>query len=240
MAAASGVADLVMENSLICEKMLDNFVVYRKYPSTEHAQALIDLLKLNEIAYSVETTAPTFDATFAQNQRSEEVVIKLNVSDFQKADALQEQLAADNFNDIEKDHCLFDFTDQELIEVVVKPYEWSPFDYKLAQKILQDRGKEIPADIVTAIKKKEVEDASRTEVAPNVWVWAGYILALMGGLLGFFIGWHLSSHSKILPNGQIVKVYDDNVRHHGQRIMIIGAFCIITWLFIRLGFQLFI
>ncbi len=220
--------------------MINPFAVYRKYPSKEHAQGLLGLLDENQIEHSVETTAPTFDATFAQNQRSEEIVIKLRASDFQKADVLQEQLAADSFNSLDKDYYLFGFMDQELVEIVVKPYEWSPFDYQLARQLLKERGKEINADVVNAIKKKEVEDASRTEVPPNAWVWAGYVLSLMGGLIGFFIGWHLASHSKMLPNGQIMKVYDDNIRHHGQRIMIIGGIFIVVWLFIRFGFQLFI
>lgn len=241
MAAASGAVDPGMgSNHYPDQTMINQATVYRKYPSREHAQGLLELLEENQIEYAVETTAPIFDATFAQNQRSEEVVIKLRASDFRKADMLQEQLAASAFENLEKEYYLLSFTDQELMDIVVKPYEWSAFDYQLAQKLLKERGKEVNVEIVRAIKEKNLEEITRTEAAPTAWIWAGYILSLMGGLLGFFIGWHLLSHSRILPNGQKVKAYDVSTQRHGERIMVIGVIFIIAWLFIKLGLQLFI
>lgn len=219
--------------------MTDTFTVYRKYPSAEHAQGIVDLLEANQIEYSIEKTAPLFDVTFAQNQQSEEIVIKLKATDFKKADGFLEQMADETYKTIENDHYLFNFTDQELMDVVVKPYEWNAFDYQLAQKILKDRGKEVNIEVVNAIKKKNLEEMTQTEAAPTAWIWAGYLLSLMGGLLGFFIGWHLMSHSKVLPTGEKKKAFDANTRKHGERIMIVGGICIIVWLLIRLNLSLF-
>jgi hypothetical protein len=58
------------------------------------------------------------------------------------------------------------------------------------------------------------------------WIIVGYITAFLGGVLGIFIGWHLLSFKKTLPDGQRVYEYDTNARKHGQKILIIGIVCL--------------
>ena len=63
---------------------------------------------------------------------------------------------------------------------------------------------------------------------------AGYLFALLGGLIGFFIGQYLNGYQKTLPNGQVVLVHSDNVRKHGRYIMTLGAVVLLVVCFLKL------
>lgn len=66
------------------------------------------------------------------------------------------------------------------------------------------------------------------------WIYAGYFFAFPGGLLGIFIGWHLSTFKKTLPNGEKVYGYNVKDRTHGNRILIIGLVMLVFWLAVRI------
>lgn len=66
-----------------------------------------------------------------------------------------------------------------------------------------------------------------------MWIYGGYLFALLGGFLGIMIGWHLSSHTKTLPNGQQVYGYSKEDREHGRIIWILGIVMFVIWLVIR-------
>ncbi len=207
-----------------------DMAVFKKFPSTAHAEPFIELLDTHQIDYLMEKTAPLFDPFFSQNPFKEEVVIKLKLTDFEAVTKLFQQSEAP----ADLDHYLYSFTDNELIEIVLKPYEWNEYDYTLAQKILKDRGKEVNTEVVSAIRKNSIEEIAKKETAPTVWIWAGYIFGVVGGLIGFFIGWHLRSHTKTLPDGRILSAYDEGTRNHGTRIMILGGIGVVVWGCIRL------
>ena len=134
---------------------------------------------------------------------------------------------------VDKDHYLFGFTDEELFEIISKPDEWNEFDFQLAKKILRERGKEINQDTINLLKKQRLNDLAKPEEGQRNWIYAGYIFALLGGLIGVFIGWHLSTYRKTLPNGQQVYGYKQEDRKHGRRIWIKGAIMFIVSLTIR-------
>jgi len=64
---------------------------------------------------------------------------------------------------------------------------------------------------------------TKPEGSQKVWIIAGYILALLGGLIGLFIGLQLLTYKKTLPNGDIVHVYSELDRKHGLIIIVIGV-----------------
>jgi len=49
---------------------------------------------------------------------------------------------------------------------------------------------------LAALSESRLNELRQPEPAQTFWIYAGYFLALLGGLLGIFIGWHLSSHKK--------------------------------------------
>ena len=93
----------------------------------------------------------------------------------------------------------------------------------MAQKILIDRGQTINDDLINSLRKQRIEDLSKPEQGQKTWIYAGYLFAILGGLIGVFIGWYLWTYKKTLPDGQKVYAYSDSDQKHGRNIFIIGV-----------------
>lgn len=212
------------------------FVTFQKFNDKALAQELGALLDKNKIEYLFEDASPTLGSSFGESELSKEYIIKLKKEDFPKADELLIHAALDDMDSIDKNHYLFDFTDAELRDVVIKKDEWSPFDFLLAQKLLKERGKEIAENELDSLREKRLEDLAKPESRQTASVAAGYIFAFFGGLVGIFIGWYLSTHKKTLPNGDRVYNYMEADRKHGTRIMMLGLFFFVLWTVIYMFF----
>lgn len=208
----------------------DQYFTFRKFTDKGLATLLVDLLKKNNIDFIVDG-ALTFDpiTAFSDSEAGREFSIKLKKENFEKANELLMQSAKEQLEFVDKDYYLFGFTDDELMEIISKPDEWGMFDYLLAQQILKDRGREMNPDIAGDLRKHRMEELARPDKSGRGWIFAGYIFALIGGLLGVFIGWHLMTHKKTLPDGERVYGYSVTDRKHGQRILVLGLFFILAW-----------
>lgn len=143
-------------------------------------------------------------------------------------------IASKEVIEVSKTHYLFEFTDQELYDILAKPDEWSAFDYQLSQKILKERGKQIDNEFLNSLRKTRIEDLAKPEVKQTNNVWIGYLFSLLGGLIGIAIGWNMMSSKKKFPNGEEIFSYQENDRKHGKRIMILGIIMLIIWTFARI------
>ncbi len=215
----------------------DNFLTYQKFSDKSGATIFSDWLAENGIAFILEDSSASFDPSFANNKLQNEYRIKISKGDFEKVDRLQMEISASEIESVDKSYYLFGFTDQELIEIVTKSDEWSKFDYLLAQKILKERGKEINKELLETLRRQRIEELAKPEDSQRVWVIAGYAFALFGGILGVFIGWHLKSHKKTLPNGDRVYGYLPEDRKQGGRILILGAIFMVIWTVVRMNLK---
>lgn len=211
-----------------------DFLTYQKFSDKSEAVELTDLLTENNIDFIFEDTSASFDPSFANNQINKEFRVKLKKQDFDKADKIMLSISATQLDNIDKDYYLFEFKDEELIEVLTKSDEWSKFDYLLAQKILKERGQEVNEKFLETLRKQRIEELAKPEENQKTWIIAGYVFAFLGGLLGLFIGWHLLSHKKTLPNGERVYGYSVEDRKHGNRILIMGIVFLIIWTLIKI------
>jgi len=212
----------------------DEFVTFRIFNDADAALELSALLEKNGIEYQNIDSSAGFDVTFANNAFNKEYRIKLRKEDFAQADKLLLDAAADDIENLDKDYYLFEFTDEELNEIVLNRAEWSPLDFLLAQKLLKERGKEVKPEVIQQIEKQKNEELAKPEKSQKDWISAGYILAILGGLLGIFIGYHLYSHKKTLPNGEQVYAYSEHDRKEGQKILIIGIIAFIICVIIKI------
>lgn len=212
----------------------EEFLTYQRFNDRHDAVELAELLDKHNVAYRLEDHSPGFDATFANTGLGKEYRVKLRKDDFALADALQLEIANRLIAGVDKDHYLFGFSDAELTEVVLKRDEWSKFDFLLAQKILKGRGKEINEDAVAALRRQRIEELARPEESQTFWIAAGYVLAVLSGLLGMFVGIHLLTHKRTLPNGDRVVAYSAADRKHGRRIAVIGLVFLAVWTGVRI------
>jgi hypothetical protein len=212
----------------------NQFLTYQKFTNQSEAIALSDLLIKNNIDFQLEDTSASFDPTFTNSELSNEYRVKLKEQDFEKADKILIDISGQQLDTVDTNYYLFDFTDQELIEILVKSDEWGKFDYLLAQKILKGRGQEVSKELLETLRRQRIEELAKAEDSQRAWIIGGYVFSILGGLLGLFIGWHLLSHKKTLPNGERVYGYSIGDRKHGNRILILGIVFLVIWTSLRI------
>ncbi len=206
----------------------EKFVTFQQHNDKAYALELCNVLKENNIDYLVEESPARFTPTFVGNNELEkEFTIKIHKEDFERAEKIQEDIILQQLDDVDADYYLNHFTDQELMEIVTNRYAWGQFDFLLAQKLLKERGKEINPEVVQLLKNQRLEEMTKSERSQASWIVAGYVSAVLGGIIGVFIALHLITYKKTLPNGDVISVYSDADRKHGLVIFCIAVVVLI-------------
>lgn len=209
------------------------FVTYRKFTEPEQAEALAAILAERGIEFQIEKDPEGLDSLYGGLTLPRNFYVKLRKVDFSIADRVLLEIANTSLDAVDKDYHLWNFSNEELFEILSKPDEWSEFDYQLAHKILNERGKEISIETIELLRIQRIRELSRPEEGHKSWIYAGYFFSVLGGLIGVFIGLHLSTFKRTLPNGERVFGYNRTDRHHGWRILILGVVMFFLSLFIK-------
>ena len=210
--------------------MKEEFLIFQKFNTESQAEDFGSLLNVNRIEFLIENISINFDPILSNNEFGKEYCVKIKKDDFEKANDILREKAKTEINEVQDDYYLLSFTDEELIDVIEKSDEWNKFDVELAQKLLKERGNEITTEQISELKKQRIIELSKPEEGQNVYIIIGYVCALLGGLLGIFIGWHLTTYKKTLPNGNRIYAYSENDRKQGNRILILGIVFIVFWI----------
>ncbi len=211
-----------------------SFVVYKKFVDEEPAVALIEELKASSIDAELTHDRESLDSALGgQKIFNREFFVKVRREDIDRADMLLEEQTKNLVSSVESDHYLFNFSNDELLEILDKPDEWNEFDVQLVKKILQDRGIAISNDHIAAKKKLRLGILAQPIESKPFWIYVGYFAALGGGPIGVIMGWHISTHKKPLPNGQMTYAFSPGDRLHGRIMLIAG---ILVFVFAIAGF----
>ena len=208
---------------------------YRKFIYKDDALELIKILEENHITYELANNSSQLDSSFGGDINTKQFELKIQKEDFEVVEKLEEELVKADVENAEEDYHLFDYSDEELIEMVTKKEEWNKFDYLLALKILKQRGKEINPELLKVINKQRIESLSTQEESPTWLIIIGYASAFFAGFLGVFIGGYLMYYKKALPNGDKIYGFERKDRNHGQNILILSGAAFLIWI----GFSLF-
>lgn len=206
---------------------------YRKFIYKDDALELIKILEVNHIDYELADNSSRLDSSFGADVNNQEFELKIQKEDFNKVEELEEKLVENDVQNVERDYYLFEYSDEELIEIILKKEEWSKFDYLLAQKILKERGKEISPEVLTVISKQRLEELSKEAEVPKLWFYLGYFFAFIGGFLGIIIGYTIMSYKRNLSNGESAYVYKEEDRKQGRNILICSIIGVIFWIVVR-------
>lgn len=215
--------------------MSNELSVYRKFIYKDDALELAKILEENHFVYELTDNSSKLDSSFGGDINTKQYELKIRKDDFIEVEKIEEMLVKKDLENVEETYHLFDYSDEELIEIVTKKDEWNKFDYLLAQKILKERGKEINPELLNAINKQRLDSLSVQEESPVWLIIIGYVSAFFAGFLGIFIGGYLMYYKKALPNGDRIYGFNRNDRSHGQNILIISAIAFFVWI----GFRLF-
>lgn len=200
------------------------FIPFRSFEGEQEAQQFVEILEKNGVIYELEEYLKNTNPLLFDNFEKE-ILIKLKKEDFERANEFVS--TDDDINDLDSDYYLYGFTDEELIEILVKPHEWGQLDRKLAPKLLMKRGYDLNNLDIEGKKKDYINELAKPQKESPVLILLGYIFAFLGGLLGLAIGWGLVSIKTILPNGEQVFTYTEKCRKHGARIFILGIIMVI-------------
>jgi hypothetical protein len=214
--------------------MKEEFILFQKFNTENLAADFGRLLNENKIENLLENISINFDPILSNNEFGKEYCVKIKKIDFERANDILSEKAKAEINEIQDDYYLFSFSDEELIDVIEKSDEWNKFDVELAHKLLKERGNEITDEQINDIKKQRIVELSKPEEGQNIYIIIGYICAFLGGFLGVFIGWHLLTYKKTLPNGNRIYAYSENDRKQGNRILILGGIFIVIWILYRI------
>ena len=159
---------------------MSEFLVFRRFNDQEDALNFSKRLTAEGILNQMEDNSMWLDKTFGGGgEASTEYTINIQKVDFEKAQAIMEQEAQALIEGLPDDYYLFEFSDDELYEILLQREKWSEFDVELAKKLLAGRGKEVDLDLVEALRKQRFDDLAKTEESPNIWIFAGYFFAIL-------------------------------------------------------------
>jgi hypothetical protein len=213
---------------------MNEFLTFQRYNDKALAEELISILKEKDIECEIEDNLSYFDPSYANNEFNKEISIKLRKEDFDEVHDILIEKANTDSEKIDKSYYLFEFTDDELIEIVSKPDEWSHFDYSLSLKLLKERGMEINPNLARTLRKNRIKELSKPETGAKIWIIFGYVSALIGGVIGIFMGLHILTHKKVLPNGDKVYAFEETDRKHAFYMVIVGFVCLVFWISVEL------
>jgi hypothetical protein len=200
---------------------MNNLITVKQFNNEEDFLEFIQILDNNSIKYETEIFNSGIDAA-SLRPIDKEFNVKIDRNDYSKVNNLLNAIAANDIENVDKSHYLFDFSDEELFDIIAKPDEWSAFDYQLSKRILKERGRTIDDDFLNSLKKRRIEQLAKPEASQSTWIMIGYVSAFCGGLLGIGIGWSIMASQKTLPNGEKIFSYNDEDRKNGKRIFYIG------------------
>jgi hypothetical protein len=198
------------------------FRQYQSFISPDAAQPLIELLFKHGLLFETGYDKPVYDPKMAFNETENRFVVRLKPADFEAARALEDQASEALAATAEPDHYLFGFSDDELFEVLVKRDEWSSFDVALAGRILRERGRDVTPDTMRLLQQYRAVELTKPEASQRISIIAGYVMALLGGIIGIIIGLNLLYAKKKLLDGTQGPAYSEADRAHGFRIVLLG------------------
>jgi hypothetical protein len=202
---------------------MNEFVLFQSFFTEDEAADIIEQFRENGIDYRLDRSKELLDKAFIGENLEKKFFLKIRSSDFSAANQVLDARILQNITALEKDYYLFSFTNDELIEILSKPDEWSRQDFLIARKILDERGEHISEDVINDLKSKRINELGREESEPVLSIIAGYILALLVSIVGLFFGLAFLTAKKNIPNGKKVFTYSKSTRKHGRNIVILSA-----------------
>lgn len=208
----------------------NTLLTWRKFNDSMLAHASAEILGEAGIPSEIEDNSRLFEPSFAFNKVEQDIALKLDPKDFQKADACMYAHYRQQVDEAPSDYYLYAFNDKELREIIAKPDEWGHFDYLLAEKILNDRGTAPSTEQVAQLYAHRKTALSQPATASNSMIIGGYIMAFLFGMLGIILGSTIAFQKKNLPDGSRVFTYDGESRSHGRIIIFIACVTTTIWL----------
>lgn len=199
--------------------MSNNFTLsLRYYETKEEAEEMRQILLRHEVPSKITEDSGDLGKEFLGESPNFKYELLIRAEDHQKVNQLLKIAALNELNNIDSDYFLFDYTDDELIKILVECDEWNELDVLISEKILTERGIALDEDKLQLLRQKRDEELAAPEKKQLGWVIFGYVCVLLLPFVGIITGAGLWKARKRLPKGNKVPYYDSTVRINGQII----------------------
>ncbi len=204
---------------------MEKFTPFLNFYSEEEAEQQADLLRQHKVPCIVnEVKSTIFDEGIFGGKHLQQWALLIEKTNWEKAQKILHQTAKEELKhaEIDSDHYLLSFNDDELLEVIQKQDEWNAFDVELATLILKERGIELRQKDIQELQEERVEKLKTEQPVGKTWLIVAYLALLAHGLISVVIGLYILTKKTTLPNGDLVPYYDDYSRAHAKAITIVG------------------
>lgn len=232
-----------MEEQIIddYDNKASDFEFFRDFFVLDQAEFVVSLLKSANIPYKLEKSQTVIDEAIVGNTLSPKFVLRLPPTFFEKANNLIKANLQfdDNYLD---EHYLNQLNEQELLEILEKPDEWSIEDGLIAQKILAKRGREVSDDEVQQMqaKRRIFLRAGKTESKGKILSFYLLIVAISFFFSAFFIlaglglSWYYWKDTNVDATGFKYYSFEESTRKLGQNLFWIWLVIVIPFFFFLL------
>lgn len=208
----------------------DELITFRKLAHQEEAEALVKIFKSRSISADYRKIEGDLGGALQGNIATFKYEVRIKEKAREKAEEVLEKMAFAELEDVDKNHYIYDFSDEELIDVLVRREEWNEIDYVLSRKILKERGVKINQEEIEEKHKAYLEKLAEPKGGQGIWIIIGYAGAIFGGFLGLLIGYMLFKAKTTLPNGSKVPAYTPPTRQHGRIIFYVSLISLLVLL----------
>jgi len=222
---------------------MEELRLFRKFKYENEAKEFASILIDNNIKCKIVNNTAGLNLDF-NNYNNTDAELFISKSDFEKANNLLEENAKILLKDINQSHYLYEFSDNELLDIVQKKDEWNELDYHLAIQILKERGKEINLESINKIQDERLNELKKPAHSKKSLIILGYALLIIGPVItpfaiiswiayaflisGPIIGFTITNSMSTLPNGEKKYSFNKNDRLHGKVILILGVVLLIS------------
>ncbi|WP_395740873.1 hypothetical protein [Prosthecobacter sp.] len=187
--------------------------------SLEELKAAAELLKTAGIPHRLAGTKAGFDIMeVGRAGGPSDKLILVPREALSKASALMEESYGGL--PLPEGHFLHDASDDEILEIIAAPEEWSFFDLAHARRIASER--QLSAGDLEQKKVEHVDAVREGKPAPKMLLRLGWILALVGSGIGIILGIGIAISKEKTPHGVFYK-YDEASRKSGTGMAQAGA-----------------
>lgn len=205
------------------------FIQYQQFATPAAAQDLLALLEEHDIPFQTSRSTTGSQNALSLDHGPQVFWVHLRPADSARADELQDEENRRLVADADPAHYLFEFSDEELLEVLARRSEWSRYDVQLAEHILHQRGRGTEVLGLQQLRTAQGNPLPPPERSRPGWLVWGYVTALLGGVVGLLLGWHLYSSRETLPDGRQHYTFSAQDRVHGLWIMCLGIVALLGW-----------
>ncbi len=213
---------------------MEEFIAYKKFTDTDSAEEVCELLRDKGIEYKLVDSSHAYVKVVGYSQIDPGIIINIQSIDFEEADKILDAYYLSQIQSVDKTHYIFDFSDDELKEIIKNPYDWGSLDFHLAKKILSDKGFEYSQSYIEDRKAEKVNELSQVKTVSIYKMFLGYIFAIILPVVSLLIGLLIVNTRNVLPNGQKLYAYAEKDRLHGKIMITIS----IIWMTIFIIFRL--